>query len=83
MKSLLKKNKLTLIGIGIGIIGGYLYYYFIGCHSGSCAITSSPVNSMIYGAVMGGLLFNTLQDYLQKKEIKSAKTESTKTENQN
>jgi hypothetical protein len=38
---------------------------------------------MVYGAIMGGLLFNTLQDYLQKKEIQSAKTESTKTENKN
>jgi hypothetical protein len=43
-------------GIGIGLIAGYAYWYFIGCSSGSCAITSSPVNSSIYGALLGLLL---------------------------
>ncbi|MCI0751577.1 MAG: DUF6132 family protein [Flammeovirgaceae bacterium] len=39
-------------------MGGYLYWYFVGCNSGSCAITSSPVNSTLYGAVIGGIIFN-------------------------
>jgi hypothetical protein len=46
------------LGILMGSIAGYLYYYFVGCASGSCAITSSPLNSTLYGGVMGGLLFN-------------------------
>jgi hypothetical protein len=46
------------LGILIGGIAGYLYYYFVGCASGSCAITSRPLNSTLYGGVMGGLLFN-------------------------
>ncbi len=54
----LKNYKKTLIGIVFGLIGGYLYYHFIGCESGHCAITSSPVNSTLYGAMMGGLFFN-------------------------
>ncbi len=54
----LQKNKLTIIGVFIGAIAGYLYYHFIGCASGTCAITSKPLNSTIYGALMGGLLFN-------------------------
>jgi hypothetical protein len=49
---------ITALGIGIGAISGYLYYYFIGCASDSCAITSRPLNSTLYGSVMGGLLFN-------------------------
>ncbi len=55
---MLKRNALTIIGIGLGAVGGYLYYHFVGCASGSCAITSSPVNSTVYGAVMGGLLLS-------------------------
>ena len=46
------------LGILIGGIAGYLYYYFVGCASGSCAITSRPLNSTLYGGLMGGLLFN-------------------------
>lgn len=49
---------ITGIGIVVGAIAGYLYYYYIGCASGTCSITSKPLNSSLYGAVMGGLLFN-------------------------
>lgn len=46
------------LGIVIGAVSGYLYWYFVGCASGSCAITSSPVNSTLYGGLMGGLVVN-------------------------
>ncbi len=52
------KNSLVLIGIIVGAISGYLYYFFVGCSSSSCSITSSPINSTIYGTLMGGLLFS-------------------------
>lgn len=59
--NLLRKYKLTLLGILIGGLAGYLYYYFVGCASGTCAITSRPVNSTLYGAFMGALLSNMFQ----------------------
>jgi uncharacterized membrane protein YedE/YeeE len=49
---------LTVIGIIVGAIAGYLYYFYVGCASGTCAITSKPLNSTLYGALMGGLVFN-------------------------
>jgi len=49
---------LTGTGILIGAIAGYAYYHFVGCASGTCAITSKPLNSTLYGSLMGGLLFN-------------------------
>jgi hypothetical protein len=58
IKKFLSKYKLTIAGLFIGAIGGYLYYYFIGCNSGTCAITSKPLNSTLYGALMGGLFLN-------------------------
>ncbi len=51
---------LTGIGIAIGAFAGYGYYFYIGCASGTCAITSKPLNSTLYGALMGGLIFNML-----------------------
>jgi hypothetical protein len=50
---------LTVLGIAVGAIAGYVYYAEIGCISGTCSITSKPVNSTLYGGFMGGLLFNT------------------------
>lgn len=46
----------TIALAGIGALGGYLYYRFVGCASGTCAITSNPYISTLYGAVMGGLI---------------------------
>ncbi|GGD41530.1 hypothetical protein GCM10011514_01940 [Emticicia aquatilis] len=54
----INNHKLTIIGVIIGAIGGFLYYHYIGCASGTCPITSKPLNSTLYGAVMGSLLFN-------------------------
>lgn len=59
--SFIVKYKLTLTGMVLGAVGGYLYYYYVGCASGTCAITSRPVNSTLYGALMGALSFNLFQ----------------------
>ncbi len=67
---LLTKHSGLIVGILSGALAGFFYWYFVGCNSGSCAITSSPYNSTIYGAVMGGLIFS-----LFKKEKKKEQTE--------
>ncbi len=67
MKKWFKNNLLYIIGAVIGAIGGYLYWNFVGCSSGTCAITSKPVNSTLYGALMGSLLLG-----LFKKDKKTA-----------
>ncbi len=67
MKKWLLNNKLTVIGVIFGAIGGYLYYYFVGCASGTCGITSSPINSTLYFAILGGLIVNLI-----KPETKSS-----------
>lgn len=61
MTLLLQKYKRELIGIGFGAIAGYLYWKFIGCSSGTCAITSKPFNSSLYGALMGFLVAGMLK----------------------
>lgn len=54
----IKKNILVIIGTALGIIAGFLYWKFIGCETGHCAITSRPLNSSLYGGLMGGLIFS-------------------------
>jgi C4-dicarboxylate transporter len=58
---LIRENKITLLGIALGALAGFAYYHYIGCASGTCAITSKPFNSTLYGAVMGGLFLNLFQ----------------------
>lgn len=35
---------------------GFAYYYFVGCVTGSCPITSNPYISTGYGALIGIVL---------------------------
>ena len=47
MKKWLLKKKIGLIFTLFGILAGYLYWKFIGCASGTCAITSVWYRTMI------------------------------------
>jgi len=51
-----QKYKRDLIGITLGAVAGFLYWKFVGCSSGTCMITSKPINSTLYGALMGFLV---------------------------
>ncbi|RJQ62887.1 MAG: hypothetical protein C4517_05430 [Stygiobacter sp.] len=42
-----------ILPVAAGASLGYAYYYFIGCTSGTCPITSNPWISTIYGGVAG------------------------------
>lgn len=63
----IKNHRPTILGAILGGVGGYLYYHFVGCTSGTCPITSSPFMSTLWGLMMGGLIFNTFE----KKEVKN------------
>ena len=62
----IKKNILVFVGIALGTLAGYLYWKYVGCLSGSCAITSNPTNSTLYGSAMGGLLFSLFKPQKNK-----------------
>ena len=47
------------LGVVIGGIAGFLYYHFVGCSSGSCAITSNPYMSVIWGSMLGLLVIKS------------------------
>ena len=56
MTLLFQKYKRDLIGIILGAIAGFLYWKLVGCSNGTCMITSKPINSTLYGALMGFLV---------------------------
>ena len=63
------KNKWIIAGVILGAIIGYAYYFYIGCLSGACVISSKPVVSTLYFAVLGGLGFS----YINYPRLKSKK----------
>jgi hypothetical protein len=63
------RNKLKLfLPVLLCALAGYLYYYFIGCN-GNCAISGSPVNSTIYGTIVGLVLtdWKKIKSLLKRK----------------
>jgi hypothetical protein len=47
------------LAVVTGGLLGFLYYYYVGCKSGTCAITSNPYMSMLWGGLMGFFLINS------------------------
>lgn len=50
-----KKIAKFTLPVFIGALLGYAYYYFIGCNTGSCPITSNPYTTTAYGALIGAI----------------------------
>lgn len=48
-----------IVSVFVGATAGYLYYHFVGCSSGQCAITGNPVMSTVWGGLMGLFLVNS------------------------
>ncbi len=70
MKKWFKNNALYLIGAAVGALAGYIYWQQVGCASGTCMITSKPVNSTLYGALMGSLLLGMFKKEKKNEIIK-------------
>lgn len=67
MKKWFKYNYLLIAGALAGAVAGYLYWKFVGCSSGTCAITSKPLNSTLYFSVLGMLLFSLFKKSPKKE----------------
>lgn len=70
MKKWVDKNKLYIIGALVGAVAGFIYWQQVGCVSGTCMITSKPVNSTLYGAIMGALVLGLFKKEEEKDNIK-------------
>jgi hypothetical protein len=53
MNALFSKYKIPFLGALIGGLAGWLYFRFVGCADGSCAISSNPIRSSLFGALLG------------------------------
>jgi hypothetical protein len=71
MKNWTINNRLYFIGAALGAIAGFLYWKYVGCLTGTCSITSNPVNSTLYFALLGSVLFGAF-----KKQPKTTATDN-------
>ena len=62
LTSILRAIALPLVGSA----GGWLYYRYVGCATGTCAVTSSPWLSVGFGCVFGSLLYTVLRPIRSK-----------------
>ncbi len=42
-----------LLGLAVGGVLGYVYQRLVGCSTGTCPLTATPLRAITYGAVMG------------------------------
>lgn len=68
------KNKVLWFKIAftiVGATGGFLYWKFVGCTSGTCLIKSVWYYSTLWGLSMGYLLGDLLGSFILKRETKN------------
>jgi uncharacterized protein YcfJ len=55
MNGFLGRNWRTLLGAALGALGGGLYAHFIGCKTGTCALTSNVWTSALFFGFTGAI----------------------------
>ncbi len=70
MKEFLKNKPIEISFAVIGAIGGFLYWKFIGCTNGTCAIQSVWYWSTLWGMVAGYLLGDFTGGLIRKRKGK-------------
>lgn len=64
----LQKYYKVIIGSIVGGIGGFAYYYYVGCYNGNCPISSNWHISTLYGVLMGFIAFFPVKSKKDKQE---------------
>jgi len=65
---MMKKHTPQILGFLVGAVAGYLYYFFVGCKTGSCPLTGNPYISSLFGGVFGLLLADVIKDFFRSKK---------------
>jgi hypothetical protein len=68
MKTFLMRYWLVGALILAGLAGGFLYWKFVGCTSGSCPITSNWHSSSLMGGLIGYLTGDSVNDFIRKRK---------------
>ncbi len=67
---MVRNQKITLIKVVFtlaGALGGFLYWKFVGCESGTCPIKSVWYYSTLWGLALGYLMGDLVTGFIKKK----------------
>lgn len=70
MKEFINKHLYAIVFILPGILGGVIYWKYVGCASGTCPITSNWHTMVLFGALIGYLIGDSIDDFLRKRKNK-------------
>ena len=60
-----KRIMFIIIGVILGGVSGFLYWKYVGCVTGNCAITSVWYKSTLYGMLMGCMILDLIKENLK------------------
>jgi len=75
-KSLFKKFLPEISGAVLGTLGGFFYWKYVGCVSGTCTIKSNWYLMIPWGMLMGFLVGSVVGDIIRKRKSAPEKKES-------
>lgn len=78
MRKIIQNNKLQIIFALLGALGGYLYWKFVGCLSGTCPIKSVWYWSTLWGTAVGYLLGDFINSFIKRKQKEVIKDDERK-----
>jgi hypothetical protein len=72
-RELIKQKRLGILFLVLGALGGFLYWKFVGCTNGTCTIKSVWYWSTLWGAAVGFLVGDFINDLLLRYKNKGVK----------
>jgi hypothetical protein len=75
-KSFLQKFLPEITGALLGALGGFIYWKYVGCVSGTCTIKSNWYLMIPWGTVVGFLLGSVAGDIIRKRKSAPEKKDS-------
>ena len=60
----------------LGALGGFIYWKYVGCASGTCTIKSNWYLMIPWGMVMGFLVGSVAGDLIRKRKSTAAKKDN-------
>jgi hypothetical protein len=66
MREFIRKHHFIIIFSVAGAIGGFFYWKFVGCQSGTCPIKSVWYLSTLWGLAFGYLTGSIIKDLIMK-----------------